>query len=406
MAKSVLRRLTPQDLIEIRKAVAYDPTVPNGLRWLAKRKGRKPSGIGQTFWIGQVSYQAPHIVMILNDRWPSAGDSVVTRIDKNGPWGEVDNLKWASMAQALTEGREHNRQDLLKSVLGNDVPDLGEKFRLAGLCKKSHKWNGNPVSLQVKDGPGWRCKECKALQSINKSQRAPRKTERRWIPELKGLPAAERKLKYRRMLRESLVSQGLTTRGTQLKSPAMQAALLGDKEQRAMWTAIRQSGQSPSVARLVMNEQRRYWRENPEASREHKRQWSQASWWLNYQIRPELRLYTRQKSKRRKALERGSVGIQVKGCQITKRFAEFGHRCAYCGATGDLHIEHVNPISKGGTHVLSNVVPACQSCNYSKRAKDAETWYRAQPFFCRKRWAKILKVMGAGKGSPQQLALL
>jgi hypothetical protein len=39
-------------------------------------------------------------------------------------------------------------------------------------------------------------------------------------------------------------------------------------------------------------------------------------------------------------------------------------------------------------------------------AKDAETWYRAQPFFCKKRWAKILKVMGAGKGSPQQLALL
>ena len=273
---------------------------------------------------------------------------------------------------------------------------------LGKLCKKEHKWEGQNASLRR-----WgHCVECEKLRKNAESQRAPRKTERRWIPELKGLPAAERKLRYRRMLRESLVSQGLTTRGTQLKSPAMQAALLGDKEQRAMWTAIRQSGRSPSVARLVMNEQRRYWRENPEASSEHKRQWNQASWWLEYQTKLEMRLYTRQKSKRRKALERGSVGIQVKGCQIAKRFAEFSHCCAYCGATGDLHIEHVIPISKGGTHVLSNVVPACQSCNYSKLAKDAETWYRAQPFFCKKRWAKILKAMGAGKGSPQQLALL
>ena len=71
-----------------------------------------------------------------------------------------------------------------------------------------------------------------------------------------------------------------------------------------------------------------------------------------------------------------------------------------------MQADHVIPISKGGTHVLSNLVPACRACNFSKRAKDAETWYRDQPFFCKKRWAKILKVMGAGKGSPQQLALL
>lgn len=273
---------------------------------------------------------------------------------------------------------------------------------LGKLCKKQHKFEGQNASLRR-----WgHCVECEKLRKVEQSQRAPRKTERRWIPELKGLSAAERKLKYTRMLRESLVKQGLTTRGTQLKNPAMQAALLGGKEQRALRTAIRHAGQCPSVARLVMDEQRRYWRENPEAKNQHDRQWRHARGWLEYQTKPELRLYTRQKSKRRKALERGSIGIHVKGCQIAKRFAEFSHCCAYCGATGDLHIEHVNPISKGGTHVLSNVVPACQSCNYSKRAKDAETWYQAQPFFCKKRWAKILKVMGAGKGSPQQLALL
>jgi 5-methylcytosine-specific restriction endonuclease McrA len=274
------------------------------------------------------------------------------------------------------------------------------------LCKKEHKWEGQNASLRR-----WgHCVECEKLRKIEQSQRKPRKSGRRWHPELRGLLPTERRKLYKRKLVQDLRAKGLTAKGT-VPTRADGGVARGKRNEaialeRAFERALQNTRQSPSVARLVMNEQRRYWRENPEASREHKRQWSQASWWLDYQTKPELRLYTRQKSKRRKALERGSVGIHVKGCQITKRFAEFGHRCAYCGATGDLHIEHVNPISKGGTHVLSNVVPACQSCNYSKRAKDAETWYRAQPFFCRKRWAKILKVMGAGKGSPQQLALL
>jgi hypothetical protein len=77
----------------------------------------------------------------------------------------------------------------------------------------------------------------------------------------------------------------------------------------AIWTAIRHAGRCPSVAKLVMNEQRQYWQDHPEAKKEHDRQWRQAIWWLDYQTKPELRLYTRQKSKRRKALERGSVGI-------------------------------------------------------------------------------------------------
>jgi len=259
------------------------------------------------------------------------------------------------------------------------------KHKLGHLCKDKHDWMSTGQSLRRIRGR--HCVECQKLRAQDRI-------------------SSGKKRELRQKKHNSLRDLGLTTRGTPLLSPVMQAAKLGHKEQLAMLKAIRQAGRSPSVAKLVMGEQRQYWQDHPEAKKEHDRQWRQAIWWLNYQIKPELRLYHRQKSKRRKALERGSVGIQVKGCQITKRFAEFGHRCAYCGVTGDLHIEHVNPISKGGTHVLSNVVPACQSCNYIKRAKDAETWYRAQPFFCKKRWAKILKVMGAGKGSPQQLALL
>ncbi len=46
----------------------------------------------------------------------------------------------------------------------------------------------------------------------------------------------------------------------------------------------------------------------------------------------------------------------------------FGGRCAYCGSPNANTMDHVVPISKGGLHTLLNVVPACKSCNSSKKA--------------------------------------
>lgn len=44
-------------------------------------------------------------------------------------------------------------------------------------------------------------------------------------------------------------------------------------------------------------------------------------------------------------------------------------RCAYCGKKSpDLTQDHITPLSKGGDHTLSNIVPACRSCNSKKNA--------------------------------------
>jgi 5-methylcytosine-specific restriction endonuclease McrA len=49
--------------------------------------------------------------------------------------------------------------------------------------------------------------------------------------------------------------------------------------------------------------------------------------------------------------------------------ATFDHRCAYCGRKMQrLTMDHLTPISKGGNHTKSNIVPACRSCNSTKRA--------------------------------------
>lgn len=48
--------------------------------------------------------------------------------------------------------------------------------------------------------------------------------------------------------------------------------------------------------------------------------------------------------------------------------AAYDHRCVYCGkrCKGKLTQDHITPLSKGGSHTLTNIVPACKNCNSKK----------------------------------------
>jgi len=51
--------------------------------------------------------------------------------------------------------------------------------------------------------------------------------------------------------------------------------------------------------------------------------------------------------------------------------------CAYCGAAdGALQRDCVLPISRGGRYTVTNVVPACRSCNASKCNDEVTGWLR------------------------------
>ncbi|MFG3405618.1 HNH endonuclease [Streptomyces sp. NPDC048142] len=54
-------------------------------------------------------------------------------------------------------------------------------------------------------------------------------------------------------------------------------------------------------------------------------------------------------------------------------FARYAETCAYCDAPAE-HIDHVNPISKGGADAPHNLLPACAPCNLSKGAKSLAEW--------------------------------
>ena len=49
----------------------------------------------------------------------------------------------------------------------------------------------------------------------------------------------------------------------------------------------------------------------------------------------------------------------------------YGKRCYLCGEIADT-IDHVIPISRGGTNDIENLRPACYDCNMRKGSKTLE----------------------------------
>lgn len=82
----------------------------------------------------------------------------------------------------------------------------------------------------------------------------------------------------------------------------------------------------------------------------------------------------------------------------------FNHSCAYCGSKRNLQQEHFVPVSKGGEYTITNIIPACENCNYNKRDKDFFIWYKERDYYCLKRKRKILKYLGY-EDKTQQIAL-
>jgi 5-methylcytosine-specific restriction endonuclease McrA len=71
----------------------------------------------------------------------------------------------------------------------------------------------------------------------------------------------------------------------------------------------------------------------------------------------------------RRALKCNAVGNGITLEQWQEMKAETGGRCCYCGRIKPLCIEHVEPLSKSGTHNICNIVPACKTCNSAKHNK-------------------------------------
>jgi len=73
--------------------------------------------------------------------------------------------------------------------------------------------------------------------------------------------------------------------------------------------------------------------------------------------------YQRRRRARQHAAAVGNVTLDL----LAEKFSYWGDRCWICREPGKLQVDHVKPISKGGSHLLANVRPACGPCNLRKR---------------------------------------
>jgi 5-methylcytosine-specific restriction endonuclease McrA len=284
-----------------------------------------------------------------------------------------------------------------------------ELFKLGKPCKRNHI-HADGMTLRKRN-----CRYCILCQRIDGRER---QKLYRTDPDYNRKCAASIAEKRKREGRQSRSSHGLPYRflkdnGLNNRHGAAVAAWLADgwdlsriKQQLALDAALRSIKPSPSVARLVHEQQLERWREHFEERRKHVSQWKAHEWAFRYKCDPAFKRHECQRNSERKARMRGNHTVRLTPNATAARFAQFNNSCAYCGSTNHLIVEHFIPRAKGGPHVLGNILPACQRCNVSKRDHDPERWYQSQPFFSKARWRKILAVIGKGNAPVQQLPLL
>lgn len=135
-----------------------------------------------------------------------------------------------------------------------------------------------------------------------------------------------------------------------------------------------------------IRERHRQWREanpdkiqhyreaNPDKIKAGRRRWKKAN--------PEkVRLINRRAEAKRRAIKRNNGG-SFTAEEFTARCEQYNWQCVYCGCKLDIstvEVDHVIPISHGGNNYISNIVPACKSCNSAKKdkiGKEFEAWLK------------------------------
>lgn len=432
--------LTADALNAVAEIVAYAPSSPTGLVWAISRK-RAPIGgiagspIGKTgqhkVQINGRAYPCHWLVLALNGHLPRPGE-VVTRVRPGDGWGQVENLRWCSRAEAAGIAKECLRVELVRSVFGGEPPQLPKLQRFGELCQGGHTWNGYRVTVYSATKGGsrvvYRCLACKNERQgkwyQENAERERAKARERMAAHYEKLrreqPGELARRSVQSMRRHGRRSQGAATGhivipgnlyGTGATAdewiwleaigiPRQDVTFEDVEYLRAMRAAMSGAGNAPTVAELVADEQRRYWDEHPDERIVFMRERAKRKQRFRTMADNEYRIYHREKSKRRKAWMALSGPEKIRARDIRTRFLLFDDACAYCGEEGDMQIEHVIPRARGGAHVIENIAPACCDCNYSKRDHPVDEWYRRQPFFDNARWLTIQRLCLAPQSHP------
>ena len=77
----------------------------------------------------------------------------------------------------------------------------------------------------------------------------------------------------------------------------------------------------------------------------------------------------------RRAKLRGSPGTHTRA-QVEKMLQDQRRRCAACkcSISDGYHVDHIQPVARGGSNDITNIQLLCAPCNQSKGARDPIDW--------------------------------
>jgi 5-methylcytosine-specific restriction endonuclease McrA len=110
----------------------------------------------------------------------------------------------------------------------------------------------------------------------------------------------------------------------------------------------------------ILEDRKRYFKDNRDEIKQRQKNW--------YKTENGKMLIKNRNMKRRHKYNEGDVTTQ----QLKELFKNT-KSCYWCNnklVKGYIHVDHYEPLSKGGKHTISNLVLACRDCNLSKGSQD------------------------------------
>lgn len=266
------------------------------------------------------------------------------------------------------------------------------KYFLGHLCKHSHKWNQTIQTLRLLKN-----KRCVICQTERDRAYRERNKEKATIYRKNYFQANKEEIYKQRAEYRKKHKAELASYYSEYYSNNRERVKLHKQKYRQnnkQKTAERSKQFYQENRDKLLKEYRKRYHENKVQEHERSRRYRL--------LNPEIGKRGRQRYRARK-LKVHAVSYTNK--QLIARFSEFDNCCAYCGKNDKLTIDHFIPISKQGPDCLGNIVPACGECNSSKRDREVEVWYPQQLFYSKRRWQRILAVLGKKENNLAQLPL-
>lgn len=127
----------------------------------------------------------------------------------------------------------------------------------------------------------------------------------------------------------------------------------------------------PTNAEKIRAKRKEWRKANSEAIRKSNAEWRKANPDKYRDIQARYRTRNPEKGlvhvERRRARKMNAPVNDFTAADWRAVLEDFNGACAYC-LTSDIPLqqEHMTPLSRGGEHTRSNIVPACAPCNYKK----------------------------------------